>query len=49
MVGKINAGILVDRVCSVNGGLIVDEQGSFRARKGYVDQIFTLNQIDEKP
>ena len=32
----------------MTGGLIDDEQGSFRARKKYVDQIFTLKQIGEK-
>ena len=46
MVRKIYAYILVDRVRSVTGGLIDDEQGGFRAEKGYVDQIFTLIQID---
>ena len=40
VVGKIYADILVDRICSVTGG--------FRAGRGYVDQIFTLIQIDEK-
>ena len=29
-------------------GLIDGEQGGFRAGRGYVDQIFTLIQIDEK-
>ena len=48
MVGKIYAGILVDRVCKVTGGLIDDEQGGFRVGRGCVDQIFTLKQIDEK-
>ena len=48
VVGKIYADILVDRVRSVTGGLIDDEQGGFRAGRGYVDQIFTLIQIDEK-
>ena len=48
MVGKIYAGILVDIVCRVTGGLIDDEQGRFRAGRGCVDQIFTLNQIGEK-
>ena len=37
MVGKIYAGILVDR-----------EQGGFRIRRRCVDQIFTLKQISEK-
>ena len=45
---KIYAYILVDRVCSVTGGLIDDEQGGFRTGRGHVDQIFTLIQIDEK-
>ena len=48
MVGKIYAGILVDRVHRVNGGLINDEQRGFRLGKGFVDQIFTLKQIGEK-
>ena len=48
VVGKIYADILVDRVRSVTGGLTEDEQGGFRAGKRYVDQIFTLIQIDEK-
>ena len=48
VVGKIYAGILVDRVRRVTGGLIDDEQGSFREGRGCVDQIFTLNQISEK-
>ena len=29
-------------------GLIVEEQGGFRAGRGCVEQIFTLNQVDEK-
>ena len=37
MVGKIYAGILVDRVCKVTGGLIDDEQGGFRAGRGCVN------------
>ena len=32
----------------MTGGLIDDEQRGFRAGKGCVDQIFTLQQIDEK-
>ena len=47
MIGKIYAGILVDRVRRVNGGLIDNEQGGFRAGKGCVDQIFILYQIGE--
>ena len=47
-VGKIYAGILVDIVRKVTEGLIDDEQGGFRARRGCVDQIFTLKQIGEK-
>ena len=44
------AGILVEssRVRRVTGGLIDDEQGGFRAGRGYVDQILTLKQICEK-
>ena len=48
VVGKIYADILVDRVRRVTRGLIEDEQGDFRAGRGYVDQLFTLIQIDEK-
>ena len=48
VVGKIYAGILVERVRRVNGGLIDDEQRGFRAGRGCVEQIFTLNQRGEK-
>ena len=48
VVGKIYAGILVDRVRKVTEGLIDDMQRGFRAWKGCVDQIFTLKQIGEK-
>ena len=48
VVGKIYAGILVDRVHRVTGCLIDGGQGVFRLRKGCVDQIFTLKQIGEK-
>ena len=44
--GKIYAGILVDRVHS--DWEFDDEQGGFRAGRGCVDQIFTLQQIVEK-
>ena len=46
VVGKIFASILVDRIRRVTGGLIDDEQWSFRAGRGYVNQIFTLQQIE---
>ena len=39
VVGKINAGILEDRVTE---GLIDDEEVSFRKGRGCIDQIFTL-------
>ena len=32
----------------MSGGLIDDEQGSFKAGRGCLDQIFTLKQIGEK-
>ena len=48
MVGKIYAGVLVDRVRRVTGGLIDDEQEGFREERGCVDQIFTLKLIGEK-
>ena len=41
LVGKIYAGILVDRVRGVTGSLFDDEQGGFRTGRGCVDQIFT--------
>ena len=34
VVSKIYAGVLVDRVCRVTGGLIDDEQGGFRQGEG---------------
>ena len=42
VVGKIYAGILIDRVRRVTGGLIDDEQGVFREGRGFVVQIFIL-------
>ena len=36
VVGKIYAGILVDRVCRVTGGFIDDVQGGFRVGRGGV-------------
>ena len=48
VVGKIYAGILVDRVCKETEGFIYNEQGEFRAGRGCVDQIFALKQIDGK-
>ena len=48
LVEKIYAGLLVDRVRKVTEGLIDDEKGAFRARRGCVAQVFTLNQIGEE-
>ena len=48
MVRKIYQGILVDKVPRVTGGLIDDEQRGFRMGRGYIDQIFTLNQIGKE-
>ena len=48
VVGKIYAGILVDRIRKVTKSLIDDGQGGYRAERGYVDQILTLKQIGEK-
>ena len=42
VVGKIYAGVLVDRVHRVTGGLTDDEQGDFIAGRWCVDQIFIL-------
>ena len=46
--GKIYAGILVDRVHRVTGGLIDEEQETFKEGRGCIDQIFTLKQVGEK-
>ena len=45
VVRKVCAGILVDKVHRVTGGLIDDKQRGFRAGRGCVDQTFTLKQI----
>ena len=37
--GKIYADILVDRVCSLTGGLTDDEQGGFGIGRGYVEDL----------
>ena len=42
VVGKIYAGILVNRVHIVTGDLTDDEEGGIRAGRGCIDQIFTL-------
>ena len=42
------AGILVDRVRRVTGGLVDDDQEGFWDGRGCVDQMFTLKQINEK-
>ena len=47
VVGKIYAGILVDKVHRVTGGLINYKQRGFRVGRGYVDQI-TLKHIGEQ-
>ena len=48
VVGKIYAGIVIDRFLKVTGGLIDGKQGVFRAGMECVDQVFTLKQIGEK-
>ena len=48
MVGKIYAGILVDRFHRVTGGLLDNEQEGFREGRGRIDQTFTLKHIGEK-
>jgi hypothetical protein len=48
VVGKIYAGILVERVRRVTEELIGEEQGAFRSGRGCIDQIFTLKQMSEK-
>ena len=48
VVGKIYAGIVIDRVCRLTGGLIDDKQGGFREGRGCIDQIFILKHIGKK-
>ena len=48
VVGRIYVGILVDRVRTVTGGLIDEEQGNFRAGRRCLDQVFSLKEISEK-
>ena len=48
VVGKIYAGLLVDRTRKGTEGLIDVSKWVFRAGRGCVDQIFTLKQIGEK-
>ena len=45
VVGKIYAGILVERERRVTEGLIGEEQGAFINGRGCVDPIFTLKQM----
>ena len=48
MVGKIYAGILVNRVRKVKEDLINDMQGGFRAGSECVGQTFTIKQVGDK-
>ena len=48
VVGKMYAGILVDRVRRVTEGLINDGQGGSRSWRVSVDQILTIHQVGEK-
>ena len=48
VVEKIYAGILVNKVHKATEGLINNQQGDFRVRKGCVDQISALKQIGEE-
>ena len=48
MVGKIYAVILADRVGRVTKSLIDDKQDGFSAGRGFVDHIFTLQQVGKK-
>ena len=48
VVGKIYAGILIDRVRRVTRDLIDYEEGGFRVGRECVDQIFAVKQIGEK-
>ena len=48
MVGKIYAGVLVERVRRVTGDLIDDEQMGFISGRVCIDQIFPLKKICEK-
>ena len=48
LVGKIFAGILLDRVHKGTEGLIDDEHGGFRTRRRCLYQIFILKQKGEK-
>ena len=48
VVGKLYAGILVERVRRVTEEMIGEEQGAFRSGRGCVYQIFTLKQMSEK-
>ena len=48
VLGKIFAGILVDRVCRVIHGLTDNKEKCFRSRRERVDQISILKQIGKK-
>ena len=48
VVGKIYAGILVERVRLVTEEMIGEEQDAFKNDRGCADQIFTLKQMSEK-
>ena len=40
--------ILIEKVCSLTEGLIVEEQCGFRSGRGCVDQVLAMKQMSEK-
>ena len=48
VVGKTYARIVSDRLKVLTNALVMEEQGVFRAGRGYIDQVFAVRQVFEK-
>ena len=46
--GKINGRVLINRVIESTKEQVAEKQGGFRSGRGYIDQIFVLEQLVEK-
>ena len=46
--GKVYGRIFIEKVCSLTGGLIGEEQCGFRSGRGCVDQAFVMKEMSEK-
>ena len=46
--GKVYATVLDKRIRAITEGKVLEEQGAFRSKRSWIDQIFTVRQLGEK-